>query len=146
MTDILKQLDLNETFIYQFVLFVVFFLLISQIYLKPFQKLLHQRSRKLNDEMQSSSDLIRAVENRLSDYEREIAHARQSALRSYEGVISEARAKEDAAMNAFKEEIKKEYQKAAQQLQDERSKVEAELKSQVSQYADTLAQKALGEK
>ena len=144
MTEILEQLEINKTFLYQFVLFGLFFFILSAIYLKPFQKLIEKRNHKLKNDAQSASDLLRAVENRLADYERALSHSRHEAQGNYEKAISEVRAKEDAAINAAKEDLKKEYLKITQQLQEEKAKVESELKSQASQMADAVTQKILG--
>lgn len=144
MTEILEQLEINKTFFFQFVLFGLFFFILSAIYLKPFQKLIEKRNHKLKNDAQSASDLLRAVETRLADYERALSHSRHEAQNSYEKAISDVRAKEDAAINGVKEEMKKDYLKITQQLQEEKAKVESELKSQASQMADAVAQKILG--
>ena len=146
MDQILEQLEVNHTFFIQFALFAVFFFLISAIYLKPFQKVLELRNRKLKDDVQGSAELLQSVENRLNDYEREMGHARSEALHHYEKKIAEVRTREESALNEYKDSLKKEYMKATQQLQEEKVKVEAELKTQVTQLAETLAQKALGGK
>jgi len=144
MTQILDQLELNQTFFYQFVLFGLFFLVLSTIYLKPFQKHIQERNRKLKDDVQNASDLLRVVESRLSEYEYAISHSRHEAQANYEKAIADARAKEDAALLHMKEELKQDYLKITQQLQEEKTKVESELKSQAAQLADVVAQKILG--
>ena len=146
MTEILEQLDINKTFYIEFFLFVVFFLALSAIYLKPFQKLIERRNHKLKDEVQGSAELLKEVENKLSNYERELAVARHEALKNYEKAVADVRAKEDATINSYKDELKKEYMKANEQLQSERKKVEAELQSQMSQFAEALAEKAMSGK
>jgi F0F1-type ATP synthase membrane subunit b/b' len=144
MTEILEQLEINKTFLYQFVLFGAFFFVLSGIYLKPFQKLIEKRNHKLKNDVQSASDLLRAVESKLADYERALSASRHEARVNYENTILEVRTKEDAAVNAFKNDLKKDYMKISQQLQDEKTQVETELKSQVSELADSVAQKILG--
>jgi len=144
MMQILDQLELNQTFFYQFVLFGLFFLVLSTIYLKPFQKHIQERNRKLKDDVQNASDLLRVVESRLSEYEYAISHSRHEAQLNYEKTVADARAKEDAALLRVKEELKQDYLKITQQLQEEKTKVESELKSQAAQLADVVAQKILG--
>ena len=144
MTEILEQLEINHTFIYQFVLFGAFFFVLSGIYLKPFQKLIEKRNHKLKNDVQSASDLLKVVETKLADYERALATSRQEARLNYEKAILDVRTKEDAAINAFKGDLKKDYMKISQQLHDEKAQVESELKSHVSELADSVAQKILG--
>ena len=146
MTEILEQLKVNNTFFVEFALFVVFFYLLSAVYLKPIQKLLEHRRRKLGDEVQSSSELLQAIENRLGDYERQLAHARHEALKNYEKAVHEVEAREEVKIGAVKDELKKEYLNATQQLQSEKKKIEADLQAQVTQLADVLSEKALSGK
>jgi F-type H+-transporting ATPase subunit b len=146
MTNILEQLEINKTFFYQFVLFGVFFFLLSAIYLKPVQKLLERRHHKLKNEVDGAKALIQAVENRLADYEKELHRARSESLKNYEAALADIRVKEDAAISAVKEEIKTDFSKAFQQLQAQKQQVETELKTHVTQMADALAQKALSGK
>jgi F-type H+-transporting ATPase subunit b len=144
MNEILAQLEINSTFYFQFALIAAFFFILTPLYLKPFQKLIEKRNQKLNGDVQSATELLRVVEQRLADYERELSTARTQARLEYEKATSEARTKEDAAIAAFKDELKKDYQKLNQQLQEDKTRVESELKSQVSQLADDVAQKILG--
>ena len=144
MTQILEQLEINQTFFIQFALFGAFFLILSSIYLKPFQKLLEKRNHKLKDDVQSATDLLKAVEVKLADYERAIAASRNEARLGYEAAMTDARAKEDAVVNQIKDELKKDYAKITQQLQEDKAKVESELKGQVAQMADTVANQILG--
>ena len=144
MQPVLDQLEINKTFLYQFVLFGAFFLVLSAIYLKPFQKLIQKRNHKMKDDLQGANDLLRAVESRLADYERALMTSRTEARTQYEKTMTEVRMREDAAINTFKDGLKKDHLKATQQLQEEKTRVESELKTQASQLADAVAQKILG--
>lgn len=144
MNSILEQLEINHTFFYQFGLFIAFFIILSQLYLKPFQKLIEKRQQKLKGDVESSNELLKAVDAKLSEYQKELIAARNEARVASERVIADARAKEEATISALKEEIKKDYQKTAQQLTEERKKVEAELQGQVDLLADQLVAKIKG--
>ncbi len=104
MSEILEQLEVNQTFFYQFLLFGVFFLVLKELYLKPFQKLIE-----------------------------------------IEANLGQLRAQEEAAISSLKDQIKKDYLAAAHQLQEEKLKVESELKLQMSSVSDSLVQKILAE-
>ena len=146
MTEILEQLEINQTFFYQFILFGVFFVVLSALYLKPFQRLLAKRRHRLNDDVQNAAELLRAVESRLSDYERALAASRSEALKTYEAAMSDVRAKEDAQIAAIKADLKKDFLKASDLLQDDKLKIESELKLQVNQISDSLVQKMIAGK
>ncbi len=146
MAQILEQLQINNTLFLQFALFIAFFFILSELYLKPFQRLIEKRNHKLKDDVQFATDLLKEVDAKLAGYEKEISQARQEARLSYERVIAEVRTKEDAAIHSHRDEIKKDYQKVSQQLHEEKLKVEVELKAQVSAMADSFVQKTLAGK
>ncbi|MBS1959324.1 MAG: hypothetical protein JST80_07635 [Bdellovibrionales bacterium] len=144
MDSILEQLEINHTFFYLFALFFGFFFLFSEVYLKPFQKLIETRQHKLKDDVESSAELLKSIDSKMVEYQKAIAAARTEARVNSERVIAEARAKEDATVAALKDDLKKDYQKLVQQLQDERKKAETELQGQVEQLADQLVMKIKG--
>ena len=146
MTEILDQLEINQTFFFQFILFGIFFFILSGLYLKPFQKLLEKRTHRLKDDVQNAAELLKSVEERLADYERALAHARGEALNQYEAALSDVRAKEEAQIASIKEEIKKDYIKASDLLSEEKLKIESELKLQINQISDSVVQKMVAVK
>ncbi len=143
MNEILEQLEINKTFFYQFVLFGAFFLILSQIYLKPFQRLIEKRNQKLKDDVESSAELLKSIDSRIAEYENALATTRAQAIQSYESTMAEVRANEQASLNQLKDELKKDFLKASNEMHEERLKIESELKLQLSQTSDSLAQKIL---
>ncbi len=143
MSQILEQLEINQTFFIQFILFGVFFFVLSELYLKPFQRLIEKRQQKLTDDLQGSAELLKSVESKLAEYEKALAHARAEAAKSYETALAEIRAREEAEISKVKDQVKKEYLEANKALQAERSKVEAELKAQVEALSDSMVNKVL---
>ena len=143
MSQILEQLEINQTFFFQFILFGAFFFILSELYLKPFQRLIEKRNRKLTDDLQGSADMLKSIEGRLADYEKALAAARTEAARQYEQNLGELRAREEAEINKVKDQVKKEYLEATKALHSERDRVEAELKAQVETLSDSLVRKVL---
>ena len=143
MNEILDQLEINQTFFYQFALFGVFFVIISQLYLKPFQRLIEKRNQKLKDDVESSAELLKSIETKVKDYEAALAQARVEAIREHEGAMNEVRENEERVLNQLKDELKKDYIRMSQELQDERLKVESELKLQLAPVSDAVVQKIL---
>jgi F-type H+-transporting ATPase subunit b len=143
MSQILEQLEINQTFFFQFILFGVFFFILSELYLKPFQRLIEKRDRKLKDDLQGSADLLRSVESRLADYDRALAAARLEAAKEYERALGEIRVREEAEIHKVKDQLKKDTLEAMKLLQAERARAEAELKAQMDGMADALVGKVL---
>jgi F-type H+-transporting ATPase subunit b len=143
MSQILEQLEINQTFFIQFTLFGVFFFVLSELYLKPFQRLIEKRQQKLTDDLQGSAELLKSVESKLAEYEKALAHARAEAAKQHEAQLAEIRTREEAEISKVKDRVKKEYLEASKVLQAERNKVEAELKAQVESLSDSIVNKVL---
>ncbi len=146
MSEILEQLEVNQTFLIQFVLFAIFFFVLSAIYLKPFQKIIEKRNQSLKSDVEGAAELLKAVESKLQEYEKTLSQIRVEAKTQHDQALAQARAQEDAALLKHKDELKKEYLKVLEQFQGEKLKVESELNSQVAAMADSIAQKVLAGK
>jgi F-type H+-transporting ATPase subunit b len=146
MSEILEQLEVNSTFLIQFFLFAVFFFIISGVYLKPFQKIIEKRNKSLKNDVEGAAELLKTVENKLKEYEKALVQIRAEAKASHDQALMEARSAEDATLSKHKDELKKEYLKVLDGFQDEKLKVESELKAQVAAISDTIAQKVLAGK
>lgn len=146
MSGILQQLEINQTVFYQMALFFVGFILLSQIYLKPFQRLIEKRRHKLKNEVEGAAELLRSVESKIAEYEKTLHDLRTEARQNYEKSLGDARSQEDLAVNQYRAALKKEYQEISQKLSEEKKNVEGELKTQLSEFADGVAQKLLSGK
>jgi F-type H+-transporting ATPase subunit b len=143
MNQILEQLEINQTFFYQFVLFGFFFFVLSLVYMKPIQGLIEKRNHKLKDDLASSEELLKSIETRVAEYEGSLAKARLDAIKEYESTLAKVRSEEDARIQQIRDEIKKDYLKLANELQEEKLKVESELKMQLGPMSDSLVQKVM---
>ncbi len=146
MNEILEQLEVNNTFLIQFALFAIFFVALSAIYLKPFQKIIEKRNQSLKNDVEGATELLKAVELKISEYEKTLSQIRTEAKSQHDQALTNARSQEDAALLKHKEELKKEYKKVFDQLQGDATKVESELKTQVASMAETITQKVLAGK
>ena len=143
MSQILEQLEINQTFFIQFILFGVFFFVLSELYLKPFQRLIEKRQQKLTDDLQGSAELLKSVESKLAEYEKALAAARSEAAKHFELQFAEIRIREEAEISKVKDQVKREYLEASKVLQAERTKVESELKLQVEALSEEIVNKVL---
>ncbi len=146
MTEILEQLQINVTFLIQFALFAITFIMLTQVYIRPFQRLIEKRNHKLKSEASGALELLKAVEAKVADYEKTLQSLKVEAKNNYEKAVGEIRQKEDAALAQFRDNLKKEYQNASQQLNNEKTKIEEELKTQAATLADGIVDKLLAGK
>jgi F-type H+-transporting ATPase subunit b len=143
MSQILEQLEINQTFFIQFILFGVFFFILSELYLKPFQRLLEKRQQKLGRDVEGSAEMLKGIEAKLAEFERALSEARVEAAKSHEQALGEIRAKEESEIAKIKDQIKKEYLDASAALETERKKVRSELQAQIETLSDVVVQKVL---
>lgn len=146
MSEILEQLQIDSTFLVQFVLFVITFLILTNVYIRPFQKLLEKRNHKIRAEAQGAVELLRSVEAKVADYEKTLQALKTEAKTSFEKTVSDVRTKEDAALASYRDTLKKDYQNISQQLNSEKTKIEEQLKSQASALADGMVEQLLSGK
>ena len=143
MNQILEQLEINNTFFIQFGLFAFFFVALSQVYLKPFQRLIEKRNRKLKDEVEGSAELLKSIDTKLAEFDKTLSVARTEAIQKFEAALQAVRAREDQEVTRVRDELKKDYLKAVHELEEEKLKIESELKLQLNQVTDVVVQKIL---
>ena len=102
-----------------------------------------KRNHKLNAEAQGATELLKAVEVKIAEYEKTLHALRAEARVNYENAVSEVRAKEDAVLAGHRDSLKKEYQALSHQLSQEKTKIEADLKSQATAMADGIVDQLL---
>lgn len=146
MTQILNQLELNQTFFYIFGIFIAFYFIVSRLYLKPFQELIEKRNQKLKEEGAQVTDLLRTVEEKLAEYQKILDQTKTEARINFEKAVADIKLKEEAQIAAVRDTLKADYLAHQQKLNQQKIAIEAELKVQAGSLAEGIALKVLGEK
>lgn len=146
MSAILEQLGLDHTFFYQLAVFAALFLLLKQVYFKPFMRLLDARHKKTVEDRESAEKLIQQAQGRLEEYQRRLAEERLIARRDYEDVVNQAKKEEAALLAHAREEAKKVTQQAASDAEAQHEKLRKQLELEVETFARSLSERLLSRK
>lgn len=144
LKQIADQLGIDETFYYLFGLMVVFYLLLSATYLKPFQKLLHDRKAKTEGNKKEAQDLTTQADEKFAAYKSRLKEANEKARQAFRDSAELAKKEEakilgDAAMRA-----KDALQAAQKELDGQRKATLEALSTEVAGIANDIATKVLG--
>lgn len=137
MSQILEQLELNQSFFIQFFIFATVFVVLSQVYFKPFMKLFHLRHERTIADTEAAAKLMNQAQLKLEEYKEIISKEQKSARSDFEVALNEAKKKETEILSQAREEAKKITQNAIEII----SKEKLQIQKQLEQEVDALAQK-----
>ncbi len=142
MGPILQQLGLDQTFFIQFAIFFFVFLVIPNLFFKPFQKLIERRHERTVEDKEKAQQLVVQADLKFEEYKTKLAQERIRARAEFEKVISQVKAEEAAILNEARAEAKKITQAAAEKIQEQsvqlRRALEADVESMAIQISETL--------
>jgi len=144
LQPIIAQLGLDQSFYYMFVLMVVLHLLLSNLYLKPFQKLLHARKEKIEQSRKEAGSFSGRADEKFAQYKallKKTNEAVQSILKKSE---EETHREESAIISKAAEKGREMMQSAHQQMEMDKAAALTELSKGVPDLAAKIAEKALG--
>lgn len=146
MNAVLVQLGIDHTFFIQLAIFTVVFVLLSQIYFKPFLKLFQARHQKTVQDREAAEKLMAQAESRFEEYKKRLADERLGARREYEAVIEQVKKDEAAALAAAREEAKKITQAAAESIGRQREELQKSLEADIERIAQQISERLLSRK
>jgi F-type H+-transporting ATPase subunit b len=146
VSAILEQLEINSTFFVQLGIFFVLFLLLSQIYFRPFLRLFEERHRKTVADREAAEKLMLQADSKFEEYTARLAQERLAARKDYESALTEAKKEETAILQRARDEAKKITQEAAESVSAQREKLKAELQVDIEGMARTISEKLLSRK
>lgn len=146
MSAILEQLGLDKTFFYQLAIFAVFFILLGQVYFKPFLKLFELRHKKTVEDKEAAERMMAQAQSKLDEYNRRLSEVRQSTRKDIEDILTQARKEESALLAHAREEAKKITQEAAESVAAQGDKLRKDLEIDVEGMANTISERLLSRK
>jgi F-type H+-transporting ATPase subunit b len=136
------MISLDQSIIYQVVIFVVLWLILSRVLFRPYLKLLEEREHKTAGALHESSDLDREGERLKLQYDEKIAQAQsagnvakeailQQARQQRERLLTEAREEASRSLEAVREEVRRQLLQERQLAAAERAILARELASKI---------------
>jgi F-type H+-transporting ATPase subunit b len=138
------MISLDYSVIYQIVIFLVLWIILSKVLFHPYLNLLEQRERRTTGAQHDSTDLEREGARLRAQYEEKIAQAQTAGYAAKEAILQEARQQREKVLAQVREEatsmLEDVRRELANQVQRERQVAMAEIRT----IAQEMASKILG--
>jgi len=140
------MITLDYSVVYQIILFVLLWLILSKVLFHPYLRLLEERERKTVGAQHDSADLEREGGKLKAQYEEKIAEAQAGGYAAKEAIVQDARQQREKILGAAREEaastLNRLRQEVAAAMENERQLAAAE----VGIVAGEMVSKVLGRK
>jgi F-type H+-transporting ATPase subunit b len=141
--DILAQLGIDHTFFYQFGIFAVLFLILGNVYFRPFMRLFEARHKRTVQDKEAAEKLMAQAQQKFDDYKRRLGEERAAARKEYEALLNETKKEEAAILAGARAEAKKITQDAADSVSRQREQLRKQLDADVEAIAKTISENLL---
>ena len=144
LRQIADQLGLDETFYYLFGLMLLLYVLLSATYLKPFQKLLHDRKEKTDGTKKEAQDLTVQADEKFANYKSRLQEANESARKIFRDSEERAKKEEAKILEKASAVAKEALQGAQKELDMQKNSILEGVAGEIADIADEIAAKTLG--
>jgi F-type H+-transporting ATPase subunit b len=139
-----QMISLDYSVVYQIVLFLIVWLILSKVLFRPYLGLLDERERRTIGTQHDSTDLEQEGARLRAQYEERIAQAQAAGYAAKEAILQEARRQRERVLNQAREEamgmLEGVRREVENQIQKERQFAAAEVRT----IAQEMASKVLG--
>lgn len=137
------MLNINLTLFVQMGLFLIFAVLLNQVFFKPVTRVLAERKEHIDRQMAQATDALKQVQELQANYDAKLKAAHHEAQEAIQAAIGEADKKRQALVDAVKLDISKDVESARASIQAERSAALATLEGEVGQFSEAIKRKVL---
>jgi F-type H+-transporting ATPase subunit b len=138
------MISLDYSIVYQLVLFLIVWLILSKVLFRPYLGLLEERDRRTLGTQHDSTDLEHEGARLRAQYEEKISQAQATGYAAKEAILQEARKQRERVLNQAREEamgmLEGVRREVENQIQKERQFAAAEVRT----IAQEMASKVLG--
>lgn len=146
MNAILDQLGLNNSFFVELGIFAVTFVILSNLFFRPFLKLFEARHKKTVEDREAAEKLLSQANAKFDEYKRLLTEERIAAKKEYDLALAEARKQESDLLQQAREEAKKITQDAADSISRQREQLKKHLEADVEAVAQSVSERLLSRK
>lgn len=146
MDQILEQLELNQTFLIQFLIFGTLFFVLGNLFFKPFMQLFKIRHQRTVEDQAAAEKMMAEADARLEEYRKRIHDARQEAKKDFEVLVGEARKQEAEILAQAREEAKKITMEASESIAKQREQLKKQIEADIENLAGGLSERLLSRK
>ena len=146
MGDILEQLELNQTFLIQFAIFAVLFLILANLFFKPFMNLFSIRHKRTIEDREAAEKMMTEADARFEEYRKRLHDERLNAKAEFEKIVTAARKEEASIMGHAREEAKKITQEANDSIAKQREQLKKQIEADIESLAHGISERLLSRK
>ncbi len=140
MSMLPEPMQLNSTFLYVLILFLLLFFLLRKFYVDRYAEVLYQREDFIEGAERKFSDVETLYARKLEEIERQLKQARANANSLRDRLISEARSEKDQLVSRARASSQEQRDRAA----DELAETVEEQKNMLRAHVDELAHQIAG--
>ena len=146
MNAVLEQLGLNSTFFIEFAIFIVLYLILANVYFKPFLKLFQARHKKTIEDRETAEKLMQQAQAKFDEYKRVLQEERTSLRAEYERALTEAKHQENEQLAKARDEAKKITQETIEAVDQQRVQLKKQLSADIESLAQGISERLLSRK
>lgn len=140
------QLGIDATFIPMFALVVLLYAVLSVVYLKPFQHLLHDRKLKTEGAKAEAKELTAQAEKKMEQYKSAIKGAHDEARKIFAAIEDTAKKEESKLLSAASEKARGMIQAANADLEAQKKATLQQLMAEIPALAKGIVAKVLDQR
>ena len=138
------MISLDISVLYQIVIFLVLWLILSKVLFRPYMNLLDERERRTTGARHESSDLEQEGGRLKAEYDEKIAQARAAGTAAKDAIVQEGRHEREKLLQQAREEAAHILESARQEVQSELARERELLAAEVAYVAQDMVSKVLG--
>lgn len=144
LQGVADQLGINQTFVPIFVMMFVLYLVLSAVYLKPFQHIIEERKKKTTGTKDGAKDLLSQVDVKASKYTEVLKATNDKVKKVLHDADQVAKKEESVIIADAQAKAKDAVQAAVKSLEASKSEVLKDLEKDIPNVAHEIATKVLG--
>ena len=138
------MISLDLSLVYQIVLFLALWFVLSKVLFRPYLKLLEEREGKTAGARNETADLEREGARLKAQYEEQVAQAQAAGGRAKESIVQEARQRREQVLSQARQEATATLEHARREVASQMARERQLAAAEVAMVARQMASKILG--
>ena len=138
------MISLDYSVVYQIVIFLLLWIILSKLLFRPYLNLLDQRERRTTGAQHDSTDLQHEGARLRAQYEEKIAQAQAAGYAAKEAILQEARQQREKVLTQVREDTMRMLEEVRRELASQVQRERQVVADEVRTIAQEMANKILG--
>jgi len=138
------MISLDYSVVYQIVIFLLLWIILSKLLFRPYLNLLDQRERRTTGAQHDSTDLQYEGARLRAQYEEKIAQAQAAGYAAKEAILQEARQQREKVLTQVREDTMRMLEEVRRELASQVQRERQVVADEVRTIAQEMANKILG--